>query len=206
VDSRSNPLSCLQHRRRQAWHQYGGGAIDGVPAVHLICKTGWVLKHVGSVRGAFPERFEHIPLYRCCVDTEKPTTPRAKGGLPPRCAPQNVLKTYSCQILVTPRQDPQARLVVTGSPQVVTENQDLLVLPPIPRGIFDDHTSLFNAANSPLTEPETSYDNAKRRNLGLMGILESVNSLLCTSRIQNVRNRNYEGAIPQRLVNASTVA
>ncbi|KAH9018101.1 hypothetical protein EDB85DRAFT_2154729 [Lactarius pseudohatsudake] len=60
-----------------------------------------------------------------------------------------------------------SRLVVTGLPQQVSGGQDLLVLPPIPRDIYDELTSSHNSLNSSLTEPETSEDEQERRQKGL---------------------------------------
>ncbi|KAH9003252.1 hypothetical protein EDB83DRAFT_2533501 [Lactarius deliciosus] len=60
-----------------------------------------------------------------------------------------------------------SRLVVTGYPQQVFGGQDLLVLPPIPRDIYDELTSSHNGLNSSLTEPETSEDEQERRRIGL---------------------------------------
>ncbi|KAH8976903.1 hypothetical protein EDB86DRAFT_2838796 [Lactarius hatsudake] len=60
-----------------------------------------------------------------------------------------------------------SRLVVTGYPQQVSGGQDLLVLPPIPRDIYDELTSSHNGLNSSLTEPETSKDEQERRRMGL---------------------------------------
>ena len=58
--------------------------------------------------------------------------PAFSGKLPPRCAPQAAGAEVgpSC-------------LVLAGCPQQVT-GEDLLVLPPIPREIFEELTSLFN--------------------------------------------------------------
>jgi hypothetical protein len=45
-----------------------------------------------------------------------------------------------------------SRLVVTGSPHVVAETHDLLVLPPMPREVFEELTSMFDDPNSILKE------------------------------------------------------
>ncbi|KAH9048198.1 hypothetical protein EDB84DRAFT_1673277 [Lactarius hengduanensis] len=63
-----------------------------------------------------------------------------------------------------------SRLQVTGYPQQVSGGDDLLVLPPIPRDIYDELissydllTSSYNDVNSSATEPETSEDEQERR-------------------------------------------
>lgn len=70
-----------------------------------------------------------------------------------------------------------SRITVTGDPQQVPVNQDLLVLPPIPRDIIDELTAQTNdghgSATEPddghgsTTEPETSEDEIQRRKLSL---------------------------------------
>ena len=84
--------------------------------------------------------------------------PARSGGLPPRCAPKLDMKSTQKGANVPPfsgklplRRAPQAagaeagpsRLVLTGCPQQVT-GEELLVLPPIPREIFEELTSLFD--------------------------------------------------------------
>jgi hypothetical protein len=57
-------------------------------------------------------------------------------------------------------------LKVAGKARVVSGNEDLLVLPPIPRDIFKELTSLFADVDSQTgstTEPETSEDEIERR-------------------------------------------
>ncbi|KAH8982318.1 hypothetical protein EDB86DRAFT_3073688 [Lactarius hatsudake] len=63
-----------------------------------------------------------------------------------------------------------SRVQVTGYPQQVSGGDDLLVLPPIPRDIYDELissydllTSSYNDVNSSATEPETSEDEQERR-------------------------------------------
>ncbi|KAH8982022.1 hypothetical protein EDB92DRAFT_2103395 [Lactarius akahatsu] len=63
-----------------------------------------------------------------------------------------------------------SRLQVTGYPQQVSGGDDLLVLPPIPRDIYDElissydlFSSSYNDVNSSATEPETSEDEQERR-------------------------------------------
>jgi hypothetical protein len=56
-------------------------------------------------------------------------------------------------------------LKVTGKARVVSGNEDLLVLPPIPRDIFEELTSLFTDVDSQTgstTELETSKDEIER--------------------------------------------
>ena len=84
--------------------------------------------------------------------------PAKSGRLPPRRAPKLDMKSTQKGANVPafsgklpPRRAPQAagaevgpsRLVLTGCPQQVT-GEDLLVLPPIPREIFKELTSLFD--------------------------------------------------------------
>ncbi|KAI9431145.1 hypothetical protein H4582DRAFT_2085407 [Lactarius indigo] len=63
-----------------------------------------------------------------------------------------------------------SRLQVTGYPQQVSGGDDLLVLPPIPRDVYDELitsydliSSSYNNINSSATEPETSDDEQERR-------------------------------------------
>jgi hypothetical protein len=61
-----------------------------------------------------------------------------------------------------------SRIVVTGTPQVVA-GLDLLVLPPIPREVFDELTSMIDNPDSSCTEPETSDKEAKAHKFGWDG-------------------------------------
>jgi hypothetical protein len=56
--------------------------------------------------------------------------------------------------------------VITGIPLVITENEDLLVLPPIPRDTYEELTTLFDDCDSPLEDPDTSDEELKRRKFG----------------------------------------
>ena len=82
--------------------------------------------------------------------------------LPPRRAPQN-------QTAATAGVNAEAgpsRSVIAGIPLVVAGNEDLLVLPPIPREIFEELTSLFDDDDSSIRNPETSDEESKRRKFG----------------------------------------
>ena len=82
--------------------------------------------------------------------------------LPPRRVPQN-------QTAATTGVNAEAgpsRSVIAGIPLVVTENEDLLVLPPILRDIFEELTSLFDDCDSPFEGPETSDEESKRHKFG----------------------------------------
>jgi hypothetical protein len=90
-------------------------------------------------------------------DTEAgPSTGRR---LPPWQAPQN--KTAAMANEVGP-----SNSVITGTPLVVTRNEDLLVLPLIPRDIFKELTTLFNDCDSPLKGPDTSDEESKHCKMG----------------------------------------
>ena len=115
------------------------------------------------------------------------TSPRKGLRLPPRRAPQNQAATTagvnaeagpSEVRKLPPRRVPQnqkaattgvnaeagpSNSVITGIPLVVTGNEDLLVLPPIPRDIYEELTTLFDDCDSPLEGPETSDEESKRR-------------------------------------------
>jgi hypothetical protein len=56
--------------------------------------------------------------------------------------------------------------IITGIPLVVTRNEDLLVLPPIPRDIFKELTTLFDDCDSPLKGPDTSDEESKHHKMG----------------------------------------
>ncbi|KAN0142031.1 hypothetical protein V8E53_000493 [Lactarius tabidus] len=84
--------------------------------------------------------------------------------LPPLHAPENLLKRANAEAAKAEAANAEAgpsRLVVTRSPQVVA-GQDFLVLPPMPREVFDELTSMFDNVDSSCTEPETSDEGAKR--------------------------------------------
>jgi hypothetical protein len=57
-------------------------------------------------------------------------------------------------------------VAITGTPQVVTGNEELLVLPPMPREIFDELTTMFDHPDSSLTDPDTSDKESKQRKFG----------------------------------------
>ena len=84
--------------------------------------------------------------------------PARSGGLPPRRAPKLDMNTTQKGAIVPAfsgklplHRAPQAaraevgpsRLVLSGCPQQVT-GEELLVLPPIPRDIFEELTTLFD--------------------------------------------------------------
>ena len=53
---------------------------------------------------------------------------------------------------------------ITGVPQCVPNSEEeLLVLPPMPRSLFDELTTFTDDFDSSLTEPETSKDEAYPR-------------------------------------------
>ena len=125
------------------------------------------------------------------LDTSPSKSPKKGSRLPPRRVPQNETATtdvkrdaeagpYTVHKL-PPRRAPQnqtavtaevnaeagpSRVVVAGIPLVVAGNEDLLVLPPIPREIFKELTSLFDDGDSSIRDPETSDEESKRRKLG----------------------------------------
>jgi hypothetical protein len=77
-------------------------------------------------------------------------SPRVKHRrLPPCHAPQNLARLANTKV-------GPSRLVVSGSLHVVAETRNLLVLPPMPREVFDKLTSMFNDPDSTLKEPGMS--------------------------------------------------
>jgi hypothetical protein len=54
-----------------------------------------------------------------------------------------------------------SRLVVTRSLHVIAETHDLLVLPPMPREVFEELTSMFDDPNSILKELGSSEKTRK---------------------------------------------
>jgi hypothetical protein len=112
---------------------------------------------------------DKLPLQRTLKRGPTPS-PRFKASarprrLPPLRAPENLLKRANAEAAKAEAANAEAgpsHLVVTGSPQVVA-GQDLLVLPPMPREVFDELTSMFDDVDSSRTEPETSDEGAKRR-------------------------------------------
>lgn len=126
-------------------------------------------------KSAAPRSVDKLPLQR--TPKRGPTasprftpSPRFKDSarprrLPPRRAPENLarLAAAKAEALAGP-----SRLEITGSPQVVT-GQELLVLPPMPMEIFNELNSLFDYPNNSLTDPETSDEEAKARKFGWDG-------------------------------------
>jgi hypothetical protein len=94
-----------------------------------------------------------------------PVSPQVKGipgrRLPPRRAPRKQQDTTAADAEAGP-----SCVVITGTPQVVTGNEELLVLPPMPREIFEELTTMFDHPDSSLTDPDTSDDESKRRKFG----------------------------------------
>jgi hypothetical protein len=89
-----------------------------------------------------------------------PVSPRVKRRrLPPQCAPQNLARLANTEA-------GPSHLIVSGSPHVVATKHDLLVLPPIPREVFEELTTMFSGPDSTLVEPGTSNEEAKARNIG----------------------------------------
>lgn len=101
------------------------------------------------------------------LSPKKAVSPQFKGigtRLTPRRAPKNQRPATD----VTTEAGPGlSRLTVTGHAKFVS-GEDLLVLPPLPRDIFDELMTMFDGvASDSLTEPETSSDEeAKRRKFG----------------------------------------
>ena len=82
--------------------------------------------------------------------------------LPPCHAPKNQRPATD----VTTEAGPgPSGLTVTGYAKLVS-GEDLLVLPPLPRDIFDKLMTMFDGNTDSLTEPETSDEEAKRRKFG----------------------------------------
>ena len=92
-------------------------------------------------------------------DTENPGTPQR---LPPCRAPKNQRPATD----VTTEAGPgPSGLTVTGYAKLVS-GEDLLVLPPLPRDVFDELMTMFDGNADSLTEPETSDEEVKRRKFG----------------------------------------
>jgi hypothetical protein len=148
TDVQPDPLPCLRHRRRW-WHRYSGPT-DRAPAIH---------QHRGHVQGerktrnsvcsgqaasaAHPEKGANSkPLVHSKSSVQSQRMPMHR--LPLLHAPENLLKrANAAKAEVANAEAGPSRLMVTGSPQVVA-GQDLLVLPPMPREVFNELTSMFN--------------------------------------------------------------
>ncbi|KAN0128006.1 hypothetical protein V8E53_014183 [Lactarius tabidus] len=142
--------------------------------------------------GQLTEPLPSTSIKGLCKEKEKPATHCAVDKLPLQCslergptpspwftpspqfkdsthpcrlpllhAPENLLKRANAAKAVA---GPSC-LVVTGSPQVIA-GQDLLVLPPMPREVFNELTSMFDNVDSSCTELETSDAGAKRHKCG----------------------------------------
>jgi hypothetical protein len=101
--------------------------------------------------------------------TEPPRVLRRAGRphkLPtPKRGPHAIRRGGRLHMPPSPKR-PLPPLKVAGKARVVSGNEDLLVLPPIPRDIFKELTSLFADVDSQTgstTEPETSEDEIERR-------------------------------------------
>jgi hypothetical protein len=91
----------------------------------------------------------HAPWNLKPANTEAGLSPLVlPDRLPPWRAPQNMQPANT--------EAGPSCLVVTGSPHVVAETRDLLVLPPMPREVFEELTSMFDDPNSILREPGSS--------------------------------------------------
>jgi hypothetical protein len=149
----------------------GTGEGGGVGTVGLLTEpppsTGIEGVCKEKEKPATPRAVDKLPLQRTPKRGPTPS-PRFKDSarprrLPPLRAPENLLKRANAAKAVAANTVAgPSRLVVTGSPQVVA-GQDLLVLPPMPREVFDELTSMFDDVDSSRTEPETSDEEAERR-------------------------------------------
>ena len=92
---------------------------------------------------------------------KKAVSPQFKAigtRLPPRHAPKN---QWPATVVTTEAGPVPSGLTVAGYAQFVS-GEDLLVLPPLPRDVFEELMTMFDGADS-LTELETSNEEAKRR-------------------------------------------
>ena len=98
------------------------------------------------------------------LSLKKAMSPQFKAigtRLPPRCAPKN---QRPATVVTTEAGPVPSGLTVTGYAQFIS-GEDLLVLPPLPRDVFEELMTMFDGADS-LTELETSDEEAKRRKFG----------------------------------------
>ena len=95
------------------------------------------------------------------LSPKKAVSPQFKAigtRLPPRHAPKN---QWPATVVTTEAGPVPSGLTVAGYAQFVS-GEDLLVLPPLPRDVFEELMMMFDGADS-LTELETSDEEAKRR-------------------------------------------
>jgi hypothetical protein len=95
---------------------------------------------------------------------KKAVSPQFKAigtRLPPCRAPKN---QQPATVVTTEAGPVPSGLTVAGYTQFVS-GEDLLVLPPLPRDVFEELMTMFDGADS-LTELETSDEEAKRRKFG----------------------------------------
>ena len=98
------------------------------------------------------------------LSSKKAVSPQFKAigtRLPPCHAPKNQLPVT---VVTTEAGPVPSGLTVTGYAQFVS-GEDLLVLPPLPRDVFEKLMMMFDGADS-LTELETSNKEAKRCKFG----------------------------------------
>ena len=101
----------------------------------------------------------------CSSDLKKAVSPQFKAigtRLPPRRAPKNQRPVTD---VTTEAGLGPSGLTVTGYAKLVS-GEDLLVLPPLPRDVFNELMTMFDGNADSLTEPETSDEEAKRRKFG----------------------------------------
>ena len=95
------------------------------------------------------------------LSPKKAVSPQFKAigtRLPPRHAPKN---QWPATVVTTEAGPVPSGLTVAGYAQFIS-GEDLLVLPPLPRDVFEELMMMFDGADS-LTELETSDEEAKRR-------------------------------------------
>ena len=98
------------------------------------------------------------------LSPKKAVSPQFKAigtRLPPRRAPKN---QRPATVVTTEAGPVPSGLTVAGYTQFVS-GEDLLVLPPLPRDVFEELMTMFDGADS-LTELETSDEEAKHRKFG----------------------------------------
>jgi hypothetical protein len=125
-----------------------------------------------------PHAVDKLPLQRTPKRGLTPSpqftpSPRFKDSarprrLPPRCAPDNLRRANAAKAEAANAEAGPSRVVVTRTPQVVA-GLNLLALPPIPRDVFDELTSMFDDPDSSRKEPEMSDEEAKARKFGWDG-------------------------------------
>jgi hypothetical protein len=120
-------------------------------------------------------RVPGIPKPSTALQADAPTAPQAAPPTAPQAAPPTAPQAGPPKQPQTgPPRQPQAgpsrvpqagpsTVKATGKPVYIPDSQELVVLPLMPRSLFDELTTFTDDPDSSATEPETSEDEQRAR-------------------------------------------